>query len=232
MNGKRLGEILLEEDVLTKRQLQKALDIQQSGDKRKLGEILIELGFLTIEDLTDVMMDQASHAQDEVQKGKRDLVLQQQIFKSKIKTPKPAAPKTVTHTPTPVAPTPVAPTPQPIDISEDAIMKTKFKLDLKTIIAAAVGISSLVGMWYALQADIQEAKELPKIGNIYSQEYPSKPEGYNWPRSYEQYKDNVEGLQEEMDAVYEILDEYEEKIDDLEKTVTDLRVKLANKRDK
>ena len=229
MAGKRLGEILLEEDVLTKRQLQKALDIQQSGDKRKLGEILIELGFLTIEDLTDVMMDQASHAQVEVQKGKRDLVLQQQIFKSKIKTPKPAAPKTVTHIPTPVAPTPTS---QPIDISEDAIMKTKFKLDLKTIIAAAVGISSLVGMWYALQADIQEAKELPKIGNIYSQEYPSRPEGYNWPRSYEQYKDQVGTLQEDMDEVYEKLEEYEEKIEDLEKTVTDLRIKLANKKDK
>ena len=155
-----------------------------------------------------------------------------EIFKSKIKTPKPAAPKTVTHTPTPVAPIPVVSTPQPIDISEDAIMKTKFKLDLKTIIAAAVGISSLVGMWYALQADIQEAKELPKIGNIYNQEYPSKPEGYNWPRSYEQYKDNVEGLQEEMDEVYDKLDEYEEAIEELEKTVTDLRIKLANKRDK
>ena len=229
MNSKKLGEILLEEDVLTKRQLNKALDLQKGGDKRKIGEILIELGFLTIEDMTEVMMHQASHAQDEVQKGKRDLVLQQQIFKSKIKTPKPAAPKTVTHTPTPVAPTP---TPQPIDISEDAIMKTKFKLDLKTIIAAAVGISSLVGMWYALQADIQEAKELPKIGNIYSQEYPSRPEGYNWPRSYEQYKDQVGTLQEDMDGVFDQLEEYEEKIDELEKTVTDLRIKLANKRDK
>jgi len=232
MNGKKLGEILLEEDVLTKKQLNKALDLQKSGDKRKIGEILIELGFLTIEDMTDIMMHQASQAQGEVEKGKRDFVLQQQIFKSKIKTPKPAAPKTVTHIPTPVAPTPVVSTPQPIDISEDALMKTKFKLDLKTIIAAAVGISSLVGMWYALQADIQEAKELPKIGNIYNQEYPSRPEGYNWPRSYEQYKDNVEGLQDEMDEAYEKLDEFEEAIKELEKTVTDLRVKLANKRDK
>ena len=227
MNNKRLGELLLEEDVLTKRQLNKALAMQEAGDKRKIGEILVELGYLTIEDMTDIMMHQATQAKDEVQKGKRDLVLQQQIFKSKIKTPKPTTPKTVTH-----IPTPVASTPQPIDISEDAIMKTKFKLDLKTIIAAAVGISSLVGMWYALQTDIQEAKELPKIGNIYNQEYPSRPEGYNWPRSYEQYKDQVGTLQEDMDEVYEKLEEYEEKIEDLEKTVTDLRIKLANKRDK
>jgi type IV pilus assembly protein PilB len=224
MNGKKLGEILLEEDVLTKRQLQKALDIQQSGDKRKLGEILIDLGYLTIEDMTEVMMDQASHAQDEVQKGKRDLVLQQQIFKSKIKKPKPVAPK-------PAAPAPiqVAPTPQPIDISEDALMKTKFKLDLKTIIAAAVGISSLVGMWYALQADIQEAKELPKIGNIYESEYPSRPEGYNWPRSYEQYKDNVEGLQDEMDDAYGKIEELEEIIKELQKDIKSLE---RRKRDK
>ena len=87
-------------------------------------------------------------------------------------------------------------------------------------------------MWYALQADIQEAKELPKIGNIYNQEYPSKPEGYNWPRSYEQYKDNVEDLQNSMDEVLDLLDEYEAKIEDLEKTVTELRVQVANKRDK
>ncbi len=232
MAGKKLGELLLEEDVLTKRQLQKALDVQKDGDKRKIGEILIDLGYLTVEDMTDVMMHQASSAQHEVQKGKRDLVLQQQIFKSKIKTPKPAAPKPVTHTPTPVAPTPVTPTSQPIDISEDALMKTKFKLDLKTIIAAAVGISSLVGMWYALQSDIQEAKELPSLKSLYEAEYPSRPEGYNWPRSYEQYKDQVGTLQEDMDEVYDKLDEYEEKIEDLEKTVTDLRIKLANKKDK
>jgi len=223
MNNKKLGEILLEEDVLTKRQLQKALDIQKSGDNRKIGEILVDLKYLTIEDMTEVMMHQASHAQDEVQKGKRDLVLQQQIFKSKIKTPKPAAPKTVTHTPAPVAPK------QPIDISEDAIMKTKFKLDLKTIIAAAVGISSLVGMWYALQSDIQEAKELPSLKSLYEAEYPSRPEGYNWPRSYEQYKDNVEGLQDEMDEAYEKIEELEETIKELEKEIKSLE---RRKRDK
>ena len=228
MNGQKLGELLMEADIITKRQLAKACQKQVAGDKRKLGEILVDLGYVTIEDLTEVVMEQANKAKADVEKSKRDLVLSQQILKSKTK-PKP---KPTPVIPTPVAPTPVAPTPQPIDISEDALMKTKFKLDLKTIIAAAVGISSLVGMWYALQADIQEAKELPKIGNIYNQEYPSRPEGYNWPRSYEQYKDNVEGLQDEMDEAYEKIEEFEEAIKELEKTVTDLRVKLANKRDK
>ena len=83
MNNKKLGELLLEEDVLTKRQLNKALDLQKSGDKRKIGEILIELGFLTIEDMTEVMMHQASHAQEEVQKGKRDLVFKNKFLNQK-----------------------------------------------------------------------------------------------------------------------------------------------------
>ena len=191
-NGQRLGELLLEADVVTKRQLAKAIQKQVQGDDRKLGDILIGMGIITVADLTDVMLN-TRHAEP---------VIEEKVVA------------------------------QPIDISQDAVMKTKFALDVKTIIAAATGIASLVGMWCMLQADIQEAKELPKIGNIYNQEYPSRPEGYNWPRSYEQYKDNVEGLQEEMDAVYDILDEYEEKIEELEKTVTELRVQVANKRDK
>jgi hypothetical protein len=166
------------------------------------------------------MMQQASKAQEVVEKGKRDFVLQQQILKTKSK------PKPKVTTSTPVTPTPIKKD-EPIDLSEDKVMKTKFALDIKTMISAAVGIATLVGFWYALQADIQEAKELPKIGNIYSQEYPSKPEGYNWPRSYEQYKDNVGSLQEDMDEVFDLLSEYEEKIEELEKQVTELRIKVG-----
>ena len=225
MNGQKLGELLMEADIITKRQLAKACQKQVAGDKRKIGEILVELNYVTVGDLTEVVMEQAKKAKADVEKSKRDLVLSQQILKSKTK-PKP---KPTPVIPTPAAPTPVAPTPQPIDISEDAIMKTKFKLDLKTIIAAAVGISSLVGMWYALQADIQEAKELPSLKSLYEAEYPSRPEGYNWPRSYEQYKDNVEGLQDEMDEAYEKIEELEETIKELEKEIKSLE---RRKRDK
>ena len=225
MNGQKLGELLMDADIITKRQLAKACQKQVAGDKRKIGEILVELNYVTIEDLTEVVMEQANKAKADVEKSKRDLVLSQQILKSKTK-PKPKPTPVIS---TPVAPTPVAPTPQPIDISEDALMKTKFKLDLKTIIAAAVGISSLVGMWYALQADIQEAKELPSLKSLYEAEYPSRPEGYNWPRSYEQYKDNVEGLQDEMDEAYEKIEELEETIKELEKEIKSLE---RRKRDK
>ena len=39
--------------------------------------------------------------------------------------------------------------------------ETGFKVSIKTLIAIAIGIATVVGMWYALQADINEAKELP-----------------------------------------------------------------------
>ena len=194
-NGQRLGELLLGADVITKRQLAKACQRQVQGDKRKLGDILIELGYITIADLTDAMLN-TRHAEP---------VIEEKIV---------VQPK------------------QAIDISQDAVMKTKFALDVKTMIAAATGIASLVGMWYMLQADIQEAKELPKIGNIYEEEYPSRPEGYNWPRSYEQYKDQVGTLQDDMDQVFETMEELEEEIKELQKIISNLRVQVANKRDK
>ena len=71
LNGHRLGEILLEGDVLTKRQLNKALAMQTAGDKRKLGEILVDLGYITVEDITDVMMEQAKKVKVESEKSKR-----------------------------------------------------------------------------------------------------------------------------------------------------------------
>jgi hypothetical protein len=193
-NGQRLGELLMEADVITKRQLAKAIQKQVQGDDRKLGDILIEMGIITVADLTDAMLNTRHEEKEEIVEE-----------------------KVVAH---------------PRELSEEAVLNTKFTLSVQTMVAAATGIASLVGMWYMLQADIQEAKELPKIGNIYEQEYPSRPEGYNWPRSYEQYKDQVGSLQEDMDGVFDLLDEYEEKIEDLEKTVTELRVQVANKRDK
>ena len=191
LNGRKLGELLLEADILSRRQLQEALAMQASGDKRQLGEILIELGYLTIEDLTEVMLSNG-HETTEVSKE--------------------AAPLTSEST----------------ELSQD----TKFNLSIQTMISAAVGIATLVGFWYMMMGEIQEAKELPSLESLYEGEYPSRPEGYNWPRSYEQYKDQVGSLQEDMDEVFETIEEYEEKIEDLEKLVSDLRVQVANKRDK
>ena len=190
--GQRLGQLLCDADVITKRQLAKAIQKQVAGDTRKLGEILIELQYVTIEDLTDAMLN--THHEEE-----KEVVEEKQVA---------------------------------TEISEEKVLSTKFTLSVQTMVAAGTGLASLIGMWYALQAEIQEAKELPSLESLYQAEYPSRPEGYNWPRSYEQYKDQVGSLQEDMDDVYDKLDEYEEKIEELEKLVANLRVEVAKKRNK
>jgi len=44
------------------------------------------------------------------------------------------------------------------ELSED----TQFNISIKTLIAIGVALSSLIGMWFMLQADIEEAKLLPE----------------------------------------------------------------------
>ena len=118
---------------------------------------------------------------------------------------------------------------EPIEISEDKVLDTKFTLSVQTMVAAGTGLASLIGMWYTLQGEIEEAKNLPSLETLYEAEYPSKPEGHNWPRSYEQYKNQVGGLQEDMDAVYDLLDEYEETIKELQKDIKDLERRKKDK---
>ena len=44
------------------------------------------------------------------------------------------------------------------ELSED----TKFQLSIKSLVGIAIGLATLIGMWFALQEDIEEAKLLPK----------------------------------------------------------------------
>ena len=39
---------------------------------------------------------------------------------------------------------------------------TGFNISIKTLIAVGFAMATIIGMWFALQADIAEAKELPK----------------------------------------------------------------------
>ena len=43
------------------------------------------------------------------------------------------------------------------ELNED----TGFQVSIKTLIAIAFAMATIIGMWFALQADIAEAKELP-----------------------------------------------------------------------
>jgi len=212
-DGVRLGQLLCDADIITKRQLSKALQEQVKGRKGTIGEILVEMGFCSFDDITDTLMNSTEDTKKHEEKH-------EEIHKEPIVPP-----------PTEPEPEPEPKKKEPIELSEDKVLDTKFTLSIQTMIAAGTGLASLIGMWYTLQGEIEEAKELPKINieEIFTDEYPSKPDGHNWPRSYEQYKNQVGGLQEDMDAVYDMLDEYEELIKELRKDIKDLE---RRKRDK
>ena len=199
MNGDiKIGKLLCDEDIITKRQLNVALQAQIKGDKRSLGEVLVDRGFCTLDDITEVVLKGGDNGHEE----------HHEEIVEKIEGPKAK---------------------EPIEISEDKVLDTKFTLSVQTMVAAGTGLASLIGMWYALQAEIQEAKELPSLETLYQQEYPSRPEGYNWPRSFEQYKDNVGTLQDDMDEAYGNIEDLKEIIKELQKDIKDLE---RRKRDK
>ena len=226
MNGEgiKIGKLLCDADIITKRQLSKALQAQVKGKKGTIGEILVEMNFCDFDDITETILSSQEDTQQHEEKH-------EEIHQE------PIQPEMVTGLP-PNKPEPVREEPKqekPIELSEDKIMGTKFTMSVQTIGALVMVIASGIGGYYMLLQEIEEAKNLPEppsIESIFGDEYPSKPDGHNWPRSYEQYKSQVGGLQEDMDAVYETLDEYEEAIEELERLVANLRVEVAKKRDK
>ncbi len=225
--GIKIGKLLCDEDIITKRQLNKALQAQIKGDKRTLGEILVALGFCEFDDITEVILNSQEETKQHEEKH-------EEIHNEPIK-PEPIPEPTPPPVPQPVPqPEPVVEE-EPIELSEEKVLGTKFSMSLQTLGALISVIAAGVGGYYMLLSEIEEAKNLPEppsIESIFGDEYPSKPDGHNWPRSYEQYKSQVGGLQEDMDAVYETLDEYEEAIEELEKLVANLRVEVAQKKDK
>ena len=54
--GLKIGRLLCDEDIITKRQLNQALQDQVKGDKRSLGEILVDKGYCSLDDITEVIM--------------------------------------------------------------------------------------------------------------------------------------------------------------------------------
>ena len=200
-NGKRLGDLLLHAGVVTKRQIAKGLQRQQSGDKRKLGDILIDMQYITVEDITGIMMEQASEVKSEQEKSKRDFLLQKQILKSKTKSQ-------------PVKQTVIEK--KSTELSED----TKFNISIKTMISIAVGIATVVGFYYVLKSDIEEAKSLPAPG---VGSYPSldlRDPSVAWPPSKHQYNDQYDNM---VDAITDL----EEEIEDLNDKVRTLELKVA-----
>ena len=86
--------------------------------------------------------------------------------------------------------------------------ETKITLDLKTIGMILVGVGTVVGMWFALQADIEEAKELPIAPppDVTRMEYDMKDQ---------LIRQTIMTTQEDVQELKEDMKRIEEKIDKL-----------------
>jgi hypothetical protein len=90
------------------------------------------------------------------------------------------------------------------EIGEDTILG----LSVKTLIAMAVTLTSVVGMWFALQADIKEAKELPKP-EIQRIEYDLKDELIR--ETIMDTEEAVEEIKEQLDKIDQRLYELQQR---------------------
>ena len=88
------------------------------------------------------------------------------------------------------------------ELNED----TSFKISLKTLGGIAVLIATVVGMWFALQADIAEAKELPIPPNpdVTRMEFDMKDK--NIRLTIQNTQDDVEEIKEDLKRIEEKID--------------------------
>ena len=113
---------------------------------------------------------------------------------------------------------------------------TNVTLDLKTVIAIIMITASFVGMYYTLQADIQEAKKLPPI-EVERLEYDLK-EQWN-EQNINALKERVDMLEQVDDVVFEELNvlgtlvkdgtESDGKLEELNKQLEELKNKKPTK---
>ena len=90
------------------------------------------------------------------------------------------------------------------ELNED----TGFNISIKTLIAIGFAMATIIGMWFALQADIAEAKELPvpPAPDVTRMEFDMKDQ---------MIRNTIMTTQKDVEEIKEDLDRIEEKIDEL-----------------
>ena len=68
---------------------------------------------------------------------------------------------------------------------------TEFKIDLKTVVSIIVITSMFVGMYYSLQADIEDAKKMP----------PAVIDRIEYDLKQEWQTEHIEDLEEKVDEI-------------------------------
>ena len=125
----KIGEILVQKGYVTQQQLDGVLAVK--GPDAQVGQVLIEWNLLTQEQLMEALEIQTPPA-----------------------PPPPPPPVQPVYQPPiqPVAPQPVVPTAP--DLSMDNLQTKKFNFDLKTLIFIGSGLVSLITMYFTFQAEL------------------------------------------------------------------------------
>ena len=93
-------------------------------------------------------------------------------------------------------------------MSKELNENTKFTVNVKTLIAVGMGMATIISMWFILQADIAEAKELP---------VPLDPEitRMEFDMKDQLVRQTIMTTQEDVIEIKEDLKNIERKIDEL-----------------
>ena len=83
-----------------------------------------------------------------------------------------------------------------------------FKVSIKTLVGIGAAMATVISMWFVLQADIQEAKDLPKP-NISRTEYDLKDELIR--QTIMDTQDDVEDIKAQLEKIDERLYELQNR---------------------
>ena len=213
----------------------------------KIGEILVEKGYVTQQQLDGVMAVKGEDAQVGQVLIQWGLLTEQQLMEAlEIQTPPPPPPPPVQ----PVAPQqpmyqqPVAPQPQMVqptggpDLTMDNLQTSKFKIDLKTMIYLGSILVSGITMYFTFMSEldtrfaalegndkdlmIEMDKRLTALENTFTPigdgVYSVDPSG-TWPPSRGEYKMKDELSRNKITELEKIIERLEEDIKVLEKKV-------------
>ena len=80
-----------------------------------------------------------------------------------------------------------------------------FKISIKTLIGIGAGMAAIISMWFVLQSDIAEARELP-VPDVTRMEFDMKDQNI---------RQSIQHTEKTVDEIKEDLKRMEDKIDDL-----------------
>ena len=87
------------------------------------------------------------------------------------------------------------------ELNED----TGFTISVKTMIAIGFAMATIIGMWFALQADIAEAKELPVIP-------PDEVTRMEFQMKDEMIRNSIMDTKKDVEEIKESIEKIEDKL--------------------